>query len=303
MGPAELLGTEVQPVKKAWQFLLGAEPWIACGVAAVLTVAAYFVTEWPLALGLTILTWILINQYRSFAREQTERDAQVLPDPLVGGRLTDMLRDAAHWRFRGGTGSFLRTSTLPTLAKKSRRDGRRIVVHVELINPANNEACAAYVRYRVAADPYAKSGGREWSARYVQCEIAASIVAATFQAASSQLSVQFAFSNTAYALRYDVSDTQAVITSAYKSFPAMAIRKKCRLFSSIVTDLELSFETAPMHLEIDTTMGKKDVSPGREADFVGAVLRNLPSELALSDFTEDELEAIAVRAGLRETKK
>jgi hypothetical protein len=289
-------------VRRAWLGFLRVEPWIASVVAATLTVAAYFVTDLFLAIGLTLLTLIVFNQYRSFAQDRTERSVEVLPDALVGGRLREMLRSADQWYFRGGTGSFLRTETLPRLAEKSRRSGRRIAVRVELINPSNDESCAAYVNYRAAADPYAKSSGREWTMRYVQCEVAASIVAAALHAGKSQLSVSFAFSDVSNALRYDMSDDEVVITSAYKNFPALAVQASCPLFSSFVTDLDLSFETAPIRLDVNAAVSGAVLS-GSGADAVAAVLGAIPPGLLPDDFTQPELAAIADRAGLPEAKK
>ena len=89
------------------------------------------------------------------------------------------LADPSFWHFRGCTGGFLRAETMSSVASAARRRApSRSRVTIQIIDPTNERACAAYAAYRGRLTGQRQTGtGEPWTTQRIRNECIASLIA------------------------------------------------------------------------------------------------------------------------------
>jgi hypothetical protein len=185
---------------------------------------------------------------RDVAAMRTELDGsaemQMLTGSLIGGAFADARRGAGWWMFCGGTGTYLRAVTLPELAKESRRDNRIISLHIQIIDPRNDEVCESYALHRHSADVWPDNGS-PWTRDLVQKAAYATILAACWYGRNyGLLKIRLGLATSWSNFRYDLTPSCLLITVRDKDFPAYRIKPEKLFYRYWDTDLKISFDQA-----------------------------------------------------------
>lgn len=194
-----------------------------------------------------------VNSLDGSIKEMSQdlRRAALIREVPAGGHISssfaDAMASATSWRFRGGTGTFLRAWTLPELSKRA-MGGAGVPVTIEILDP-QDAACEAYALYRRRLEGADGGAGKsKWNVSYVRTESAASIIAAVWYRQHSFISVRLVFSRAVSALRYDIATRVAILTHADKNFPALVASVRSPLYNAFVAELDQSTEAGEVSL-------------------------------------------------------
>jgi hypothetical protein len=154
-----------------------------------------------------------------------KRSAIEVIDPR---QINPLLKSAAsatrNWVYKGACGRYTRATTIPKLAEAARTEGIGRDITICILNPKNDDLCAAYATYRRSL----KSGNSctPWTREVVQLEVLATAVTALqFQFSEPLLRIRVFFVDHFSAFRLDISDQYVVVTKEDKE--ASALRADC----------------------------------------------------------------------------
>jgi hypothetical protein len=152
-------------------------------------------------------------------------------------------RNTTRWVFKGGTGTYLRAVTLPECVLEAQRQRRSISMKIDIINPADDQVCAAYARFRSTFGPGGGLAG--WTVERTRKEAYATVVAAGWHRQRlDTLEIDVHLSSVAPALRFDLSDTCLIITQDDPSRVSLYVERDRPLYDYYVTELHQSREQA-----------------------------------------------------------
>ncbi|WP_433165881.1 hypothetical protein [Kribbella sp. CA-247076] len=156
-----------------------------------------------------------------------------VPARAIRGLLKAHVEGAKEYLFRGGSGRWLRSFTLPELSKATDRDVR---LTIELLDPRDKSLCTAYADYRAKALPSGHVRDNE-DARLIQRDILGSIYAAAWYSARRRMTAKVILLRSFSPLRYDVSSEGLMITVAELTQPGLYAAPGTWLHSNIVDEL------------------------------------------------------------------
>lgn len=161
------------------------------------------------------------------------------------------LRTTGTWRFRGGTGSFLRAWTLPHMADAARERGagRTLTVSIVVLDPSD-AVCEEYSAYRQKlARGRADEPPELWTPDRVRAEAAASVVAAVWYRQHEYLDVELGLSRAVSVLRYDIASDLAILTNEDREIPALLVRSESPLYKAFVSEVQQSVTRGRVRVE------------------------------------------------------
>jgi hypothetical protein len=183
---------------------------------------------------------------RDVAAMRTELDGsaemQMLTGSLIVGAFADARRNAGWWMFCGGTGTYLRSVTLPELAKESRRSGRIVTLHIQIIDPRNEGLCETYALHRHSADVWPDNGS-PWTRDLVRKAAYATILAACWYGRNyGLLKIKLGLAASWSNFRYDLTPSCLLITVRDKGLPAYRVKPEKGFYGYWDTDLKIGFD-------------------------------------------------------------
>jgi hypothetical protein len=211
-----------------------------------------------------------------------------LPPNEIGDRLESAIPDTSSWWFDGSTGRYQRAKTLPEMARHARKDGMSREVTLVILDPRDAELCQRYADYRGGVE------GKAWSVDDVRRDLYATMLAAYHHSQTAPLTVTLAVKQTMSILRYDLSDSQLVITKEGRTDPAIFCPAESFYYKAYLEQLRWSLKQAHM-LELTTIVPVK----GSQRETARAILRGLG--VYTSTLDSDEIaDEVAVRASSKE---
>jgi hypothetical protein len=151
--------------------------------------------------------------------------------------LLEPLPTTVNYWFRGRSGRFFRGSVLPALVGSSKRNASTRRVHIVLPDPGNQTMLERYAAYRNSLR-FEKQGA--WTARRVQIEIYATILAIAEQTSLNQFFTADVAVGQDYALfRIDMSDERMVMTREDPQWPGFMCSRHSRFYSSYQEEIRL----------------------------------------------------------------
>lgn len=185
-----------------------------------------------------------------------------VPAGDIRGLLKAHVVGAKDYQFRGGSGRWLRSFTLPELSKATDRDIR---LTIELLDPRDAKLCGAYANYRTKALPGDHLRSNE-DARLIQRDILGSIYAGAWYSARRRMKAEVILLRSFSPLRYDVSSEGLMITVAELTEPGLFAAPGTWLHSSIVDELHQASHghvsvTLPGSTENDFPLDIQSVTP------------------------------------------
>ncbi|MFI5444321.1 hypothetical protein [Polaromonas sp. UC242_47] len=158
-------------------------------------------------------------------------------------QINPLLKSAASatrsWVYKGACGRYTRATTIPKLAEAARTEGLGRDITICILNPKNDNLCAAYATYRRSL----KSGksAEPWSRQLVQEEIlATAITALKFQFSEPLLRINVFFVDHFSAFRLDISDQYVVVTKEDKEASALRADAGTYFYDSYKDDVRLT---------------------------------------------------------------
>ena len=183
---------------------------------------------------------------RDLAAIRTELDGsaemQILTGSLIPKAFANALRNASWWMFCGGTGTYMRSVTLPALAESSRKNNSIINLNIQVIDPREDGLCASYARHRHTADVWPDNDS-PWTRDLVQKAVYATILAACWYSDHyGLLKIKLGLTSSWSNFRYDLTPTCLVITVRDKDYPAYRIQSDKLFYRYWETNLRISFD-------------------------------------------------------------
>lgn len=177
-------------------------------------------------------------------------------------QINPLLKSAASatrsWVYKGACGRYTRATTLPKLAESARTAGIGRDITICILNPKNDDLCAAYATYRRSL----KSGNSStpWTREVVQEEVLATAVTALrFQFSEPLLRIHVFFVDHFSAFRLDISDQYVVVTKEDKEASALRADSGTYFYDSYKDDVRL------------TERQSKEMKCCGELEFTGAI--------------------------------
>jgi hypothetical protein len=238
---------------------------VAIGVALVIGLLDIFnnsfddnVTSGATLLVLAALVFGTLTERRrrvADIREATTGTRQALEDltmvrSLSGVELERALDQARQntdrWVFKGGTGTYLRAVTLPVCAREAQRLRRSLTVKIDIVNPGDEQACAAYARFRQTfAHRLDVVPPDSWSADRTRKESFATVLAACwYRQRLDTLEIDVHLSSVIPTLRFDLSASCLIITQDDPRRVNLLVERDRPLYDYYVTELHQSREQA-----------------------------------------------------------
>jgi len=164
---------------------------------------------------------------------------EVIAPKQINPTLKAAASTTRSWIYKGACGRYTRATTIPKLADVARTEGIGRDITICVLNPKNEELCAAYATYRRSL----KSGtsGMAWSRQVVQEEvIATAVTALRFQFSEPLLRIRVFFVDHFSAFRLDISDHHVVITKEDKEASALRADAGTYFYDSYKDDVRLT---------------------------------------------------------------
>ncbi|ARE77739.1 hypothetical protein ACFVZ8_30780 [Streptomyces sp. NPDC059558] len=201
-----------------------------------------------------------IQEAMSGTRQALEDLAMVRS--LSGNEVGEALRKARQhtnlWYFKGGTGTYLRAVTLPLCVSAAKEQRSQLNVKIDIVNPADERACAAYARFRQMFGVQ-RRGDELWTTDRVRRESYATVLAACwYQRQLTTLEISVHLSAAVPTLRFDLSETCLIITQDDQSRVNLLVERGQPLYDYYVTELHQSREQATvLDLRVASPLGQE----------------------------------------------
>jgi hypothetical protein len=224
-------------------------------------------------------------------------------------QLLEILGASTGWTFQGGSGHWLRSATLPQLAKTRNED---VEVVTLLLDPRNTEICRQWVQSRFSRRYQERSTSRI-EPRMIQTNILATIYSLAWYSAYSRIRPTIVLLNSFSSQRYDVGSTGLVITVATRTEPAIYASRGSWFYETVCSDLEKARRMNPVVILPAEDSGRPLLYPQLDdvrAENVLAVLRQMSvvdvdggSLSLLDDYASpDQIDAAAVAREVRQPR-
>ncbi len=169
---------------------------------------------------------------------------------LSGAELESALdrarRNTDRWVFKGGTGTYLRAVTLPVCVREAQRQRRSLTMKIDIVSPADEQACTAYARFRQTfAHRLHAVPAEAWTPERTQKESFATVLAACwYRQRLDTLEIDVYLSSVVPTLRFDLSSSCLIITQDDPQRVNLLVERDRPLYDYYVTELHQSREQA-----------------------------------------------------------
>jgi hypothetical protein len=210
----------------------------------------------------------------------TRPEVTLIDGVFVGSTLRKEMTAAREWRFRGGTGSFTKSDTLPLLAKAASLNKHGIRIWLEIIDPTDEVTCERYARYRTALTGPLGITNIFNSAKAVAAQSYATILLVTvLKREQPFLDICVGLSSRVSPFRLDMTDSLVLITNEDQSAPCLRFDSGSVYYRLFRNELDVSFEQA-RKLTLDLTSGvlRSQLAPAvarEQLSRVGALVDNV----------------------------
>lgn len=144
------------------------------------------------------------------------------------------------WWYKGGCGRYLRTKTLPMMAKWARKSSHSREIRVIIIDPANDELCEAHATYR-RSTASGQSEKTKWDAESVRNELYATIITTLiYQINEPLLRISLSLTCHFSTFRIDLSKEYVIITKEDRKAPALRCDSNTFFYQSYKDEIVLS---------------------------------------------------------------
>ncbi|MQY02232.1 hypothetical protein [Actinomadura macrotermitis] len=161
--------------------------------------------------------------------------------------LTEARRSTDRWHYKGGTGRYLRTRTLPECVAAARRERRTLLMRVEIVDPADEQVCETFARHRdsLPEGPGGTAPQDRWTADRVRKEVYATVLAACwYRQRFAMLDIDVGLSRAMTTIRYDLSASLIAVTRDDPAGDVLIVDAGRFYYGWCATELQTSLEQA-----------------------------------------------------------
>jgi hypothetical protein len=159
-----------------------------------------------------------------------QADVREVPSDEIHQGITELLGQAHTWIYRGGSARFLRSETLPTLARVT---DTTVEVLVQLLDPRHGNLCREYARYRDVQRAATVRRAGEGELRTIQTDLLATIYAAAWYTLRTRIRAEVVLLRAFSPLRYDMGSNGLFVTVADLSQPGLYARSSSWYYRSM----------------------------------------------------------------------
>lgn len=214
----------------------------------------------------------------------------------IGAELRTARERSDSWDFKGGTGTYLRAVTLPECVARARGNRSNLTFTIEVVDPADTRACAAYARFRRSyASTASSSDPQTWTADRTSKESYATVLAAGWHLQRlPSMTVHLCLSSTAPTLRFDISASRLIITQDDPAQPGLLVTRNHPLYRYYSVELQQSrFQARTIELSQARALDADPTADQTRAFFESV---GLPLPTSYSDGEVREIVDKALRA-------
>lgn len=219
---------------------------------------------------------------------------RAIPGTECFGVLDAAQRVSTKWVFKGATGAYIRSVTLPTCISEARKIRRTLTFRLEILDPTDHNLCERFVRFRQRLATGADSPEHGWTMDGTRRELFATILAACwYQQRYELLDIEVHLSSTFSIFRYELCTTCIIITQRGPAFPATLIKSGTASYDCWESELHVSLQQArsiPLHSVRDLALSGIPTSSE-----VKALFHQLDLELP-QDYDDTDLAQISSMA-------
>ena len=163
-----------------------------------------------------------------------------IPVAEIGFEILLGTADTTFWRFKGGTGTYMRAETLPRLSAGAPTERE---VWIEILDPTDPVVCRTYADYRRRAiADRSVVPLEEWTLHRVRTESFASIIAAAWFSQHRNLRIHVGLTSKMSVFRHDMSSRSLVITNEDPASNALKVPAGVPLYYRYNEELIRSYE-------------------------------------------------------------
>ncbi|WOD37773.1 hypothetical protein [Nodosilinea sp. E11] len=175
--------------------------------------------------------------------EEQSAIMEIVDSPHISGVLKKGRDRVSEYWYKGNTGRYFRSVTLPDLANEARLDNTTKNIFLIILDPTNEKTCNYYSSFRGKLRSAAKD--KPWTGLRVRLELYSAIISAyAWKAQEPALNITVALVDTVSLFRIDFSSRLVVITREDERQPALMCRSDSLFYKSYREDLFVSFQQA-----------------------------------------------------------
>lgn len=162
-----------------------------------------------------------------------------IPSSKINKMLVDAVQQSDLWMFKGATGRFVRGTVIPQFLERSQADRLHRRISLTLMNPENDQVCAAYTEYRKSVAH--ESEKDTWSTIFSKAQVVATIYKAFYyrSQAMSLISTEIILIDGFSAFRVDLSSSVAIVTKEDPKAPAIGCKANTNFYRFYEADIVL----------------------------------------------------------------
>ncbi|RJQ79296.1 hypothetical protein D5S17_11295 [Pseudonocardiaceae bacterium YIM PH 21723] len=231
-----------------------------------------------------IAATLLRDRYLSLREVSKNRMVSLLNGIEIGQAHATARRNTEIWWFKGGTGTYLRASTLPICVETARREQRPLRMQLEILDPADEPLCKTYAQFRSSLAPAPDRTGETWTTDRTRKEAFATVLAACwYRQRFTFLTVEIGLSKVMSTFRWDLSSSCVIMTQDNANTPALMFEQDKPHYRDFSRDLVSSFkQTRKVQLSLADDLVFSDEPTIEETKKLFSVL-DLPLPASFSD--------------------
>lgn len=188
--------------------------------------------------------WQLIDMFED---RYSDGSVRMLNGAEISRELQAARETSTLWDFKGGTGTFVRAVTLPSMAERARKGRQHCEVRLELIDPRDTQLCKAYASYFSKLEPPAAGPDPDseaeagWTWDGTRREVLATILAACWYQYwyTDVLDVSVWLSANLSSLRWEVAQDRLIVTHRGPQFPALLFTSENKYFNILGNEMRV----------------------------------------------------------------
>ncbi len=195
-------------------------------------------------------------------------------------------QDTDFWYFNGGTGTYTKAVTLPSLSQRASNLGKNISIELLIINPFNNDICSLYAQLRASLRQNDKDS-QKWTSSYVRNHSLATIVLCySLCSQNTFLNISIGLKNHFSLFRFDISSNKVLITKEDPKELAMLFDRGSFTYDSYKSDFKQIFEQSQKVIRLNS-LKKRIIIDSLDVEKVKFIMKELSlnPEISESDYS------------------
>jgi hypothetical protein len=193
-------------------------------------------------------------------REERRVLVDALPQPRIAPTILRATGGTRSWHYKGGTGTFLKSKTIPALKEAvSKSNAASINITIQILDPRDNKLCKSYADMMLRNKSNSPVKDVNWNESLVRQQCLATILTAViYQEEEQRLIFDLYLCDHASVFRYDMAEDVLIVTREQPNEPGIRYPRGY-FYESHRAELELSkSQSHPLDLR-DLRVGRREL--------------------------------------------